>query len=90
MSGEKFLMEWQVTDKVIKWIFCQFILNLLQITQTQKIITHRVSEYTWMDMRECVWVGKSFLWNDKWQIKLLSELFSNSLSTFNNWLKLKK
>ena len=89
MSGEKFLMEWQVTDKVIKWIFFQFILNLLQITQTQKIITHRVSIYM-NGYEECVWVGKSFLWNDKWQIKLLSELFSNSLSTFYNWLKLKK
>ena len=43
-----------------------------------------------MDMRGCVWVGKSFLRNDKWQIKLLSEFFFNSHSTFSEWLKLKK
>ena len=42
-----------------------------------------------MDMRGCVWVEESFLWNDKWQIKLLSEFFSNSHSTFYKWLKLK-
>ena len=40
-----------------------------------------------MDMGGCVWIGESFLWNDKWQIKLLSELFSNSHSTFYEWFK---
>ena len=30
----KFLKEWQVTDKIIKWIFMQFIFNILQMTQT--------------------------------------------------------
>ena len=42
MSGRKFLKEWQVTDKIIESIFFQFTFNLLQMTQTQKIITHRV------------------------------------------------
>ena len=28
-----------------------------------------------MDVRGCVWVGESFLSHDKWQIKLLSNLF---------------
>ena len=40
-----------------------------------------------MDMGGCVWIGESFLWNDKWQIKLLSELLSNSHSTFYEWFK---
>ena len=44
MSGGKFLMEWQVTDKIIEWIFFQITFNLLQMTQTQKIITHKVSK----------------------------------------------
>ena len=34
----KFLKEWQVTDKIIEWIFFQFTFNLLQMTQTQEII----------------------------------------------------
>ena len=49
MSREKFLKPWQVTDKIIEWIFSQFTFNILWVTLTQKIITHRVSkihEYT--------------------------------------------
>ena len=47
MSGGKFLKPSQVTDKIID--FFQFTFNLLQITQTQKVITHRVSKiYEWM------------------------------------------
>ena len=42
MSGEKFLKEWQERDKIIEWIFFQFTFNLLQMTQTQEIINHRV------------------------------------------------
>ena len=30
-----------------------------------------------MDVRGCVWVGESFLSHDKWQIKLLSNIFYN-------------
>ena len=39
-------------------------------------------ENSWMDMRGCVWVGESFSSHDKWEIKLLSEFFPNSHSTF--------
>ena len=55
MNGRKFLMEWQVTDKIIEWIFFQFTFNLLQMTQTQKIITHRVlkiHKWIWGDVYE--------------------------------------
>ena len=45
MSGEKFLKEWQVTDKIIESIFSQFAFNHLWMTQTQKIITHRVLKF---------------------------------------------
>ena len=49
MSGGKFLKEWQVTDKITESIFMQFIFNILQMTQTQKIITHGVSKnYVWI------------------------------------------
>ena len=47
-------------------------------------------ENSQMDMSGCVWVGESFLRNDKWQIKLLSEFISILHSTFYEWLKLKK
>ena len=57
MSEGKFLKPWQVTDKIIEWIFFQFTFNLLQMTQT-KIITCRVSKINQMDRRGCVWVGK--------------------------------
>ena len=39
MSRGKFLKPWQVTDKIIEWIFIQFTFNILQVTLTQKIIT---------------------------------------------------
>ena len=55
MSGEKFLKEWQVRDKIIEWIFFQFTFKLIQMTQTQEIITHRVSEihkWIWGDVYE--------------------------------------
>ena len=34
--------QWQVTDKIIESFFLQFIFYILQMTQTQEIITHRV------------------------------------------------
>ena len=37
----KVLKPWQVTDKIIEWIFSQFTFNILWVTLTQKIITHR-------------------------------------------------
>ena len=55
MSRGKFLKEWQVTDKIIESIFFQFTFNLLWMTQTQKIINHRVSkihEWIWGDVYE--------------------------------------
>ena len=42
MSQGKFLKPWQVTDNIIEWIFMQVTFNILQVTLTQKIITHRV------------------------------------------------
>ena len=85
-----FLKEWQVRDKIIEWIFFQFTFNLLWMTQTQEIITCRGFENSQMDIGGCVWVGQSFLRNDKWEIKLLSQFFSNLYSTFYEGLKLKK
>ena len=83
MSWGRFLKEWQVTDKIIEWIFFQFTFNLLWMTQTQEIITHRVSKvYEWIWAGMCM-SGEGFLKNDKWQIKLLSEFFSNSHSTIS-------
>ena len=40
----KFLKEWQVRNKIIGWMFFQFTFNLLWMTQTQEIITCRVSK----------------------------------------------
>ena len=53
MGGRKFLKEWQVRDKIIESIFFQLTFNLLQMTQTQKIITHRVlkiHKWIWGDV----------------------------------------
>ena len=44
MSWGKFLKEWQVKDKITEWIFFLFTFNFLQMTQTQEIITCRVSK----------------------------------------------
>ena len=43
-AGAKFLKPWQVTDKIIEWIFSQFTFNILWVTLTEKIITDRVSK----------------------------------------------
>ena len=55
MSGEKFIKPWQVMDKIIEWIFMQVIINILWVTLTQKIITHRVlkiHKWIWGDLYE--------------------------------------
>ena len=55
MSQGKFLKPWQVTDKIIEWIFMQVTFNFLQVTLTQKIITHRVlkiHKWFWGDVYE--------------------------------------
>ena len=52
MSGGKFIKPWQVTNKIIEWIFMQFTLNILGMTLTQIIITRRVLKIQkWIDMR---------------------------------------
>ena len=55
MNRGKFIKEWQVTDKIIEWIFFQLTFNLLQMTQTQEIINHRgskIHEWVWGDVYE--------------------------------------
>ena len=55
MSEGKFIKSWQVTDKIIEWIFMQFTFNILPVTLTQKIITHRVlkiHKWIWGDLYE--------------------------------------
>ena len=42
MSRGKFIKPWQVTDKIIEWIFMQVIINILWVILSEKIITHRV------------------------------------------------
>ena len=76
-------------DRIIGWIIFQITFNLLQRTQTQEIIPHAGMQNLMNGYGGCVWVGESFLRNDKWQIKL-SDFFSNLHSTFYEWLKLKK
>ena len=75
MSRGKFLKPWQVTDKIIEWIFSQFTFNILWVTLTQKIITHRVFKNSRMDMKGmCMSRGK-FL--KPWQVtdKIIEWIF---------------
>ena len=72
MIGEKFLKEWQVKDKITESIFSQFAFNHLQMTHTQKIITHSVSKiHKWIWEHGYEW-GK---FSKPWQVtdKLLSD-----------------
>ena len=72
MIGEKFLKERQVKDKSTESIFSQFAFNHLQMTQTQKRITHRVSKiHKWIWEHGYEW-GK---FSRPWQVtdKLLSD-----------------
>ena len=61
--------------KLLSDFFLQFIFYILQMTQTQKIITHRVSKiHKWI--HGDVYIRReSFLRNDKSHIKLLSQFF---------------
>ena len=55
MSRGKFLKPWQVTDKIIEWIFSQFTFNILWVTLTQKIITRgvlKIHEWIWGNVYE--------------------------------------
>ena len=88
--GESFIRnyKWQIT--LLREFFSNSHSTFFSNDSNSKNITRRASKIHECIWRECLWVGESFLRNDKWQIKILSELFSNSHSTFNEWLKLKK
>ena len=86
MSRGKFLKPWQVRDKIIEWIFSPIHIQHFMSDSNSKNNNLQGFENSWMDMRGCVWVGESFWNHDKWEIKLLSEFFPNSHSTFYEWL----
>ena len=71
-------------DKITKSIFSQFAFNHLQMTQTQKIITHRVSKiHKWIWEHGYEW-GK---FSKPWQVtdKLLSD-FLFTIHIFILWM----
>ena len=85
MSGGKFLKPSQVTHKISEWIFSQFTFNILWVTLTQKIITHRVltiHDWFWGDVYES---GK-FLKPSQVTDKISEWIFSQFTSTFYEWL----
>ena len=89
MSGGKFPKPWQVTDKNIP----RFVSNSHStFYKWLKLKNNKLEgfENSQMETRGCIWVGKSYLRNHKWQIKLLSEFLCNSHSIFHKWLKPKK
>ena len=54
--GGKFLKPWQVRDKIIDWIFIQFIFNLLQMTETKEKMTCMVLKtQEWIQGDVYVW-----------------------------------
>ena len=56
MSGQKFLKEWQVTDKIIAGIFFQFTFHLFFKWLKLKNITHSASK-----IHECI-QGNVYEW----------------------------
>ena len=66
-QGGKFLKEWQMTDKIIEWILFQFTFNILWMTQTQEIITHRVLKIHEWIQGDVYMSGGKFL--KEWQVK---------------------
>ena len=86
MSRGKFLKPWQVTDKIIEWIFYTIHIQHLMSDSNSKNNKSQGFKNSRMDMRGSVWVGESFSSHDKWQIKLLSEFLYKSHSIFNEWL----
>ena len=75
-------------DKIIEWFFLQFIFYILQMTQTQEIITHRVLKFTNGYEGMCM-TGEKFI--KEWQMKdkITGSIFPNLHSTIYKWLKLK-
>ena len=84
MIGEKFLKEWQVKDKITGSIFSQFASNLLQMTQTKKIISHRFWKFT-NGFESMGMSGRKF--SKPWQVtdKLLSD-FLFTIYIFILWM----
>ena len=77
--GEKILKELQVTDKINEWIF--FPLHIQSFMNDSNSDNNSTTGFkdSQMDMRGWVWIGKSFLSHDKWEIKWFSEFTNDSL-----------
>ena len=75
MSGGKFLKPWQVTDNSIEWIFFQFTFDPLLMTQTQEIITCKVSNKLMNGYGEMCMSGGKF--HKEWQVrdKIIAGIF---------------
>ena len=55
MSGGMFLKEWQVTDKIIEWIFFPIYIEPYINDSNSKIITcivSKIHKWTWGDVYE--------------------------------------
>ena len=54
VTGRKFLKLWQVTDKIIEWIFMQFTFNILWVTLTKKKTckVSKIHKWFWGDVYE--------------------------------------
>ena len=75
MSGGKFIKPWQVTDKIIEWIFMQVIINILWVILTEKIITRRVLKIDKWFQGDVMNRGKFI---KPWQVKdkIIESIFS--------------
>ena len=89
ISWGQFLKESQVRNKIIGWIIFQFTFNLIQMTQSQEIITCRIWKFMNVYEGMCMSGGK---FRKEWQVrnKIIGWFFSNCNSTFYKWLKLRK
>ena len=84
MSGESFLSheKWQI--KLLgDFLFTIHIVHFTNDSNSRNNNSQGFKD-SQMDMRGCVWVEESFLWNDKWQIKLLSQFFPIHIQPFTN------
>ena len=69
MSGGKF-----PSDRFIEWIVFQFIQPFTNDSNSRNNQSYGFKN-SQMDMRGCVWVGQSFLRNDKWQDNIIEWIF---------------
>ena len=73
--GQGFLKQWQVTDEIIEWIFFWIHIQPFMNDSNSRNNNPQGLKNLWLDRRDCVLVGESFL--KQWEVtdKIMEWIF---------------